>query len=178
MFELALIVLQLALFLGTLTVYLLARRTASTNAAMQKNLDELLQELQATSELVVNDLNERARAIRALLDQADTRRQHLDSATDRATPRPARDLPTARPILAPESPGRITFSEPGRRESQPSSRPVPPRQRQVVAAEPPTVQSLAADGLPAVEIARQLGITREEVDMALSYQGTYKSVLK
>jgi hypothetical protein len=48
----------------------------------------------------------------------------------------------------------------------------------VVAAEPPTVQSLAADGLPAVEIARQLGITREEVDMALSYQGTYKSVLK
>lgn len=172
MFELVLIVLQVALFLGTFTVYLLARRTASTNAAMQKNLDELLQELQATSELVVNDLNERAKALRSLLDQADTRRQQLDSAADRATARAIRDLPPARPrILAEPAGGQAAPSLASRRGKQTA----PAREPEGSATELPSVRSLADEGVSRLEIARRLGITREEIDMVLSSNGTHRS---
>ncbi len=158
MFEWVLIVIELVILAATTSVYLLARRTAIRSVATQKNLDELLQELQATSEIVINDLNTRTAALRTLLEQADGRRRALE-----AVRKPAQ--------------ARSEDGEPGR-----SARPAPGRPGDPLAARNKTgaraepglgertdaVLQLAQQGMDVAGIAQKLRLTREEVSMTLA----------
>ncbi len=160
MFEGILIVLELVILAATTSIYLLARRTAASAVATQKNVDELLQELQATSEIVINDLNARTATLRTLVEQADGRRRTLESAK-----KPA---PTRIQVIQPPTPVR----------NSPSGKPSGTARRDRVDnplagranSSGDAVLRLAQQGLDVADIAQQLRLSREEVTMILNAQ--------
>jgi hypothetical protein len=168
MYEWLLIILELAILVATGVVYLLARRTAASAAATQKSLDELLQELQATSEIVINDLNTRTAALRTLLEQSDGRRHALES---NMRPAPARMQAAQQQALAKPAastkPGKSTARD-GRPDTPSGSDPSGNTHGRFSGSRGAEVQRLATEGMDPVRIAQQLRLTREEVHMILA----------